>query len=412
MNESRAKKPNKIKETPTKKKAVRKTSKTRKSKKIGINPMKFLYEASMGIVNESDKIIFYLVIALLCFGIVMVFSAGYYSTLAATKNPYQFLIKQGIFGVFGLFWLLLFSNFDYHKLAKHYWIIAFISICLLALLMTPLGVTVNFATRWIVIAGIRITPSEISKLAMIIFTASFLAENSKRAREFVGGISVILGMLAVHAILIIKQPNLSTAIVIGAIMLGIMFVGGLSMWYVGTAFGTVGAGMTFILLFLHNTHWYSRLTNFRNPFRDAQGESYQVAQSVIALGNGGLKGLGLGKSVAKNLYLPEPQNDFILAVIGEELGFVGVFCLMVVYLILFWRCILVSAKAKDKLGLFMASGISIMLGLQVVINVAVVTSSMPATGITLPFVSYGGTSLWVFMAAMGIILNISRQGEK
>lgn len=409
MKESKVKKTNTVKET-TKKKREAKIKKVKKRKRL--NPIKYMYEAGLGIVNESDKWIFYMVIALLCFGIVMVFSAGYYSTLATTRNPYQFLVKQGIFGILGIFLLLFFSNFDYHRLAKHYWIIAFISIFLLFLLMTPLGVTVNFATRWIVFFGIRITPSEISKLAMIIFTAAFLAEKPVRARKFSGGISVVLFVLGVHAVLIIKQPNLSTAIVIGAIMMGIMFVGGLSMWYVGTAFGTVGAGMIFILLFLHNTHWYSRLTNFMNPFKDAQGESYQVAQSVIALGNGGLKGLGLGKSVAKNLYLPEPQNDFILAIIGEELGFIGVFLLMAVYLLLFWRCILVSSKAKDKLGLFMASGVSIMLGLQVVINVAVVTSSMPATGITLPFVSYGGTSLWVFMAAMGIILNISRQGER
>ncbi len=148
-----------------------------------------------------------------------------------------------------------------------------------------------------------------------------------------------------------------------------------------------------------------------DPFKDAQGEGYQVSQSIIALGNGGFKGLGLGNSISKNLYLPEPQNDFILAIIGEELGFVGIFIMMIIYLVLIWRCIMVSSKAKDKLGLFMAAGIAIMLGLQVIVNVAVVTASMPATGITLPFVSYGGTSLWVFMASMGIMLNISKQGR-
>ena len=171
-------------------------------------------------------------------------------------------------------------------------------------------------------------------------------------------------------------------------------------------------GVIVIILFFPDSHWYARLTVFLDPFKDAQGDGYQVSQSLIALGNGGLTGLGLGNSVAKNLYLPEPQNDFILAIIGEELGFIGIALLMAVYLILIYRCFTVTVKAKDKLGFFLASGITVMLALQVIMNVAVVTASMPATGVTLPFVSYGGTSLVVFMASMGIMLNISKESRK
>ena len=149
-----------------------------------------------------------------------------------------------------------------------------------------------------------------------------------------------------------------------------------------------------------------------DPFADRQGYGYQVSQGLIALGNGGLKGLGFGRSVAKNLYLPEPQNDFILAVLGEELGFIGFVILMLVYIVLITRLIMIALKARDRLGFYLATGVAVMLGLQVIINVAVVTSSMPATGITLPFISYGGTSIWSFMIAMGIALNVSKGKRK
>ena len=402
------KKPSNIKKT--KKNKNTKGDASVKANKIS-SSRKFFSSAMSSLYTDSDFAIFLLVAVLTMFGVVMVFSAGYYSTLAKSTDAYYFLKRQIAFAVSGFAILLAFSKIDYHSYSKYYKQIAIFSVVMLLLLFTPLGVTVNFARRWIFIGPIRITPSEISKLAMIIFTATYLAENPNKAKRGLVGMSTILGLMAVHAGLIIKQPNLSTAIVIVAIMIGILFVGGLAWRYIIVAIGSLVAGMISILIFFRNTHWYSRLTNWMDPFKDAQGEGYQVSQSIIALGNGGFKGLGLGKSISKNLYLPEPQNDFILAIIGEELGFIGIFIMMVVYLVLIWRCILVSSKAKDKLGLFMAAGIAIMLGLQVIVNVAVVTASMPATGITLPFVSYGGTSLWVFMASMGIMLNISKQGR-
>ena len=402
------KKPSNIKKT--KKNKNTKGDASVKANKIS-SSRKFFSSAMSSLYADSDFAIFLLVAVLTMFGVVMVFSAGYYSTLAKSTDAYYFLKRQIAFAVSGFAILLAFSKIDYHSYSKYYKQIAIFSVVMLLLLFTPLGVTVNFARRWIFIGPIRITPSEISKLAMIIFTATYLAENPNKAKRGLVGMSTILGLMAVHAGLIIKQPNLSTAIVIVAIMIGILFVGGLAWRYIIVAIGSLVAGMISILIFFRNTHWYSRLTNWMDPFKDAQGEGYQVSQSIIALGNGGFKGLGLGKSISKNLYLPEPQNDFILAIIGEELGFIGIFIMMVVYLVLIWRCIMVSSKAKDKLGLFMAAGIAIMLGLQVIVNVAVVTASMPATGITLPFVSYGGTSLWVFMASMGIMLNISKQGR-
>ena len=156
-------------------------------------------------------------------------------------------------------------------------------------------------------------------------------------------------------------------------------------------------------------HWKKRIVAFTDPFADALGDGFQVVQSLLALGSGGLFGLGLGKSIQKNLYLPEPQNDFIIAIIGEELGLIGLLILLAVYAVLIWRCFHVCLNAPDRFGMLLAGGITIMIGLQVVLNIAVVTSSMPATGIALPFISYGGNALWIFMGCSGILLNISRQ---
>lgn len=376
-------------------------------------PSKGMLNDIIAMFNQYDISIILLVMLLSAFGVIMVFSAGYYqTTISTTGNTYSYLIKQGVFAVAGFVVMMGVARIDYHWYAKIYKLAAAASIVMLLLLFTPLGVEVNYATRWLNIGITRITPSEISKLAMIIFTATFLARDPSKIKRFTTGILPLFAIMGIHAVLIVKQPNLSTAMVVCAIMAGIMFIAGLSYWYVCGGAGFVAVMFLYILKFKKDTHWYARLTNFRDPFADAQGAGYQVSQSLIALGNGGFKGLGLGNSIAKNLYLPEPQNDFILAIIGEELGFIGILALMSIYLILIYRCLCVSANAKDKLGLFMASGVTIMLALQVIINVAVVTASMPATGITLPFVSYGGTSILIFMAAMGILLNVSKKREE
>ena len=270
------------------------------------------------------------------------------------------------------------------------------------------GTSVNQSQRWIDLGFIRITPSEFSKVLMIMFTSGFLASNPKAVKS-IKGLAVLALVMGLHFWLIISQPNLSTAIVILAIMIAVMLVAGLNILFmIIPAIGVVGLYF-YIITSKTPLHWYKRIESFMNPFADRQGDGYQVTQGLIALGNGGLKGLGFGRSVSKNLYLPEPQNDFILAIIGEELGFIGFLLLMLLYIILLFRLFMIALKARDRLGLYLATGVAVMLGLQVIINVAVVTSSMPATGITLPFISYGGTSIWAFMIAMGVALNVSRR---
>ncbi len=351
-----------------------------------------------------------LTLGLVVFGVIMVFSASYYSAMNTTGDPYYYLKLDAAYAVSGLVLMIIMSRIDYR-----YWRVAAlplvaISIIGLLLIFTPLGVTINYATRWIKVPGTNFTlmPAEFAKFAAIIFVAYFLSAKSDRILSFTRGIVPCVALMLAYVFLIMKQPNLSTAITISAIIFVIMFVAGLQWRYIILA-GFAGIGGVFALITAPGGEYrLERLTSFRNPFADKMDTGYQVVQSLLALGSGGLFGLGLGKGVQKTLYLPEPQNDFILAIIGEELGFLGVIALMIAYVVLIWRGIHIAVNAPDTFGMLVAAGISAMIGIQVVLNVAVVTSSMPPTGITLPFVSYGGTALWLFMCSAGIMLNISR----
>jgi len=369
-----------------------------------------------GLLNDAGKLVagfdyitLIIVLLLAIFGILMVFSASYYVTVSTANDALYYLKRQGFWVCVGLGALVFTSVFDYHKYYKWGNVLLVTSLVLLVLVLL-IGIEVNGARRWLGYGFARITPSELSKVFMIIWTSVYLARTPENIKG--QGLAVLFAVMGMHFILVVKQPNLSTAIVIVMIMVAIMIVGGLNLWWIGAGAGAAAAGTFFILTFMQDSHWYSRLTNWVDPFADSQGEGYQVSQSIIALGNGGMKGLGFGNSIAKNLYLPEPQNDFILAVIGEELGYIGFIILMAVYMLLLFRLIMIALRASDRLGFYLATGVAVMLGLQVIINVAVVTASMPATGITLPFVSYGGTSMIVFMAAIGIALNVSSQGRK
>ena len=358
-----------------------------------------------------DLVVLTTVVLFSLFGVAMVFSAGYYQTInTSNPNPLYYLMRQGLFVVTGWVLMLFAANVDYHIYEKTGPAFLALSILLLVLVLV-IGQNVNGAVRWINLGFIRITPSEFSKIFVIIFTASYLVRDPRNIRTL-KGLVVLVAAMAAHFILIIRQPNLSTAIVIVMIMIAIMIVGGLNPLYLAVPVAGAVAGYFYIITYKTPYHWYQRLTSFMDPFAERQGDGYQVVQGLIALGNGGLKGLGFGRSVAKTLYLPDPQNDFILAVLGEELGYIGFMVLMLVYIILLCRLFMIALKAKDRLGFYLATGVAVMLGLQVIINVAVVTSSMPATGITLPFISYGGTSMWSFMMAMGIALNVSRKQRK
>ena len=302
-----------------------------------------------------------------------------------------------------------FSFLDYHYLKKFAAPLLAVGIILLALIFSPLGLTINNATRWLDFKYFTVMPGEVIKFCIIIFVAAFLSKDPSLSTKFFKGIFPILLLGGICFALIYKQPNLSTAGIVVLLIFGMLFVAGLpALWITVSALG-MSAIAALSVLAPGGEYRLQRVMNFLDPFQDPLGSGYQVVQSLLALGSGGVFGVGLGQSIQKTLYLPEPQNDFILSIIGEEIGFIGVLVLMAAYLFLIWRCCYVALRAKDYYGMLLASGITILLTLQVVMNIAVVTASFPPTGVILPFVSLGGNAVVIFLSMMGIMTNISRQ---
>lgn len=360
-------------------------------------------------IREVDFMMLTVTIALAVYGLIMVFSASYYFSISENGTPFYYLIRDGIWVILGLVLMCAGLLIDYRVWNNKMLILGLLGFCflLLVLVLTPVGSSANDATRWIRLGPITIMPGEIAKMGMIFFIAWFCSENTKKIRSFTRGMLPILVVTGVFALLIIKQPNLSTAITLVGIVLVMMLVAGMKWGYI---FFLTGAGVVGImaLIFGVGGYWQERFMTFTHPFDYEATSGYQIVQGLQALGSGGLFGVGLGKSVTKSLYLPYPHNDFILAIIGEETGFLGVLLLLILYTLFIWRGAVIALRCKDEFGLLIASGTILMVAIQVVLNLLVVTSSMPATGVNLPFVSYGGNALMIFMFMSGVIMNISR----
>lgn len=361
--------------------------------------------------KTGDLSIALLVAVLVIFGTIMIFSASYYPSGTNNYNPYFFLKRQLIWLVAGTIAMWFCAKWDYHFWVRLWIIVPIICGILLVLVLTPIGQDANGSTRWIQLGPITIMPGELAKVGMILFTTGYFSRHPKWSTNFWKGVMPVVAVAGIYGGLIMLQPNMSTAFTVVLIAGGMLLVAGIKWSHVGIlAIAAGAAGVGFIFMD-SDGYRYNRFMSFLDPFADALGNGWQVVQSLLALGTGGLTGLGLGNSVQKNLYLPFAQNDFILAIIGEELGFIGIFCLIVVYLVLIWRGCHVAMNAGDYTGMMLAAGITMMVGIQVVINIAVVTSCMPPTGIILPFISYGGNALLIFMAAMGILINISKSSN-
>ena len=376
-------------------------------KRFDLNDLKLNNEN----LKPGDFWLLAVVIAIVVFGVIMVFSASYYQTINQGMSPYYYLIKDLFFAISGFGLMMGAFLMDYHKWKKAAPWIFLASVLLLIIVLLPIPGLTNTshgATRWIKVGPITFMPGEFAKLASILIVAWFLGDDHKKILSLKHGVLPLVGLCVLYGGLIMMQPNMSTAITVCGIIVLMMFVAGIQ-WRWLIAVGTLGFVGGVGLIFADDDGYrLKRVMSFTDPFKDALGDGFQVVQSLLALGSGGLFGVGLGKSVQKNLYLPEPQNDFILAIIGEELGFVGVMALMAAYVFLIWRGVHIALNAPDQFGLLLAAGIVIMISIQVVLNIAVVTSSMPPTGVILPFVSYGGNALWIFMLCAGILLNISR----
>ena len=357
--------------------------------------------------KSPDYVLFCSVLGLLGLGIVMVYSSSAVSAQVNFDDSYYFLKRQILWAALGLFILFVTMNIDYHAwrpLAKP---ILITTIILLILVLIPgLGKVVNGARRWLGFGSIYIQPSEIAKLGMVLFTADSLARNQEKLTKFITGLMPQLAVLLLVFILILKEPDLGTSLAIGGTVFILLFAAGAKITHLA-GLGAVGV-VGIITAILVEPYRLRRLLAFSDPWADPLNSGYHIIQSLYAIGSGGLFGVGLGRSREKFLYLPEPHTDFIFAILAEELGFIGTGTIIVLFFLFAWRGLRVAIAAPDMYGSILAAGLTTMIIMQALMNIAVVTASMPVTGIPLPFISFGGSALIFTLAGVGILLNISR----
>lgn len=368
---------------------------------------------SLIVKNKSlDYGLLIVVLVLLAIGLVTVLSASAHYSLRTEGDSYFYVKKQLLFAVVGIISMLIISKVDYRILNSRisYALLA-IAFVLLCLIFVPgIGVTRNDATRWINLAGFQFQPSEIMKIAMIFFIATTISKNPKRIKTFWSGLVPYLALIGAIAVLLLLEPHMSATVIITVIAIAMIFVAGAKLNHL-IPIGLLGVAGAGVLAYTSEYRW-KRVMIFLDPWQDARGDGYQIIQSLYAIGSGGLFGVGLGKSVQKYLYIPEPHNDFIFSIWAEEMGLLGVIAVIALFGIFIWRGMTIALKAPDMFGSLVATGVTVMIGIQAIFSIAVVSSSMPVTGIPLPFFSYGGTALVILLSCVGVLLSVSRQARK
>lgn len=368
--------------------------------------------------NQFDFTLCITVLVLLAMGIIMVLSASAPSSLSKNGNSYTYVGKQLLFAVVGIIVMFAMSKVDYRFLKKYYWIIYHVSWIILLLVLVPgLGRSVNGATRWVDLRITQFQPSELTKVGLIIFYAGYLSDHKAELTDLKKGfIKPLLYIIPPVGILFVVQNHMSVSLIIVIVIITMMVMAGCRMSHlVNTGFlGVSGLVGIFGLAQMSGKGGFrlDRISTFFDPWSDSLGTGYQMVQSLYAIGSGGFFGVGLGNSKQKYLYIPEPHNDFIFAILAEELGFVGCFFVIALFALFVWRGILIAMKSQDMFGSLLAVGITTLIGAQAIINIAVVTASIPTTGMALPFFSYGGTALLILLFDVGILLNISRSCSK
>lgn len=360
-----------------------------------------------------DYPLFTIVLILLAFGLIMMFSASYAVAYSEVGDSLFYLKKQAFFAVIGLIAMFGAANVDYHFFSKKFTVIILsgVSLALMAAVKI-VGSTSNGSERWLKIGEIRFQPSEILKFAVIVVFAYMIETRYKHLKDFKKGYIPFMTVLGVSCVTLMVQPHLSATIIVFAIGFSMMFVGGLNTKHLIL---TIIIGIPLVILgvmalkAIGYDYFDARFLSFMDPEADIQKDTFQTYQSLVTIGSGGLFGLGFGNSRQKYAYLPESQNDFIFPIICEELGFVGAALVILLFVIMIWRGFYICTKARDKFGMMLAFGITFQMGLQALLNIAVVTNAVPNTGIALPFFSYGGTALVMQLGEMGILLNVSRK---
>jgi len=358
----------------------------------------------------KKKIDIYLLIGVLLislFGLLMVYSSSYIWAEYKFNDPLKYVKNQGLFLIIGFILMIIVSKIDTKIYYKKSNLILFFSCLLLILVLIPgIGTVRNGSRSWFGVGSFGIQPSEFSKLALIIFTSKYLSKNEKNMRSILKGALPILGITFLIFGLIMLQPDFGTGIIIVMSIIGLLFVGGVDFKFF-IKIGILGifgiAGLIIIA-----PYRLKRILSFLNPWSDPLGSGFQIIQSLYAIGPGGLFGQGFLNSRQKHFYLPEPQTDFIFAIISEEFGFLGVIIVVGLFLLIIYRGFMIARKCDDLFSKYLAFGMTFGLSFQAILNLMVVVGLIPVTGVTLPFLSYGGSSLLITMLQMGIILSIGR----
>lgn len=348
------------------------------------------------------------VIILTLFGLIMVYSSSSIWSEYKFKDPYHFFKHQAIFVVIGFIIMYVLSKIDYKIYQKKANWILLICFLFLGLVLIPgIGVVRNGSRSWFGIGSFGIQPSEFAKIGLIIFVAKYLSSNVKEMSNFKKGPLPVLIVIFIFFALIMLEPDFGTGMVIVGTLIGMIFVSNINLSFF--AYVGIGGLLGIIGLIIAAPYRMARIVSYLNPWTDPLGSGFQIIQSLYAIGPGGLFGLGFGNSIQKHFYLPEPQTDFIFAIISEEFGFLGIIILSAFYLILFYNVLKLSINSNDLFGKYLSFGLIFGILLQTVLNISVVIGLLPVTGVTLPFFSYGGSSLLVSLASIGIILNVSKQ---
>ena len=359
----------------------------------------------MGYTNQ--RVILIISLVLIFLGIVMVYSSScVYAQYKINREPYYFLLRQTIWVILSLGVMVFLTQIDYQRLGEaSKWMLLICGILLVLVLIPGIGIMVKGARRWLGYGPIRFQPSELAKIVLIIFMAKFLSQKYDSMKDFRRVVLPSVGILALFMILIVKEPDFGNAMIIGLIM-GIMwFVAGMRIRLILASL--IVSIPIVIYLIISEQYRLDRIFAFLDPWKYKSGKGWQLIQSLISLGSGGIGGRGLGHSVQKYLYLPDSHSDFIFAILGEELGFVGTTVVVLLFLTLIWCGIKVSLRIKDLFGSYLAIGISSLIGIQALINMCVVTGLVPTKGLPLPFISYGGSSLLANCIGIGILINIA-----
>ena len=356
--------------------------------------------------NNPDYILLIAVILLAIIGTVFIYSASNYSAKATYKDEWYFVKKQSIGIALGIVAMTVTSFYDYKKLKKLVIPFVVITFILLILVFIPgIGVEMYGARRWIKLGFFTLQPSELAKFSLILFSAVYVSSNPEKKNSFLG-ILPILAFGGVTCLLIILEPNMSITVCVGALMLTILFASGVKLKHLSII--VLPALVLGAILIVIEPYRFDRLLAFINPWSNPKGEGYQLLQSLYALGSGGWFGVGLFNSRQKYAFLPFAESDFILSVIGEEIGFIGLIFFFALLGFIIYRGLKIASNSKNLFGYVLAVGITMIFGIQVVINALVVTGSIPPTGLPLPLVSSGNTSIIIFMAEMGVLFNISK----